>query len=514
MQKSLTQSGSDGDKCLRFWRNTAVEHLALPLNYFLQLGDSRNSFLFGDYDDSFSFIGLSSDAVALEIIVVERPRVELDDEKFDRWIHERAKWLSNATSNPVLLVLIRPSIKDSLRVCFEGKTLWETTDESLLNIDNKSLTGSDLSVAGFYELGCQLGMRWIPYALGKIVKLLAVDLDDTLHEGVLGEAGLAVEVRRSHIELQMELLKAKERGMMLAILSKNEKSDVEFLLDNHPGYQLSRDDFVAIEASWDPKSQAMMRILNKSKIGPDSVVFLDDNFAELAQLKAALPDVQLVSCADGPESALRQLTFTPGFHSQVADTLGSLRTDDLKSNASRSELINIGFDAYLKSAQPVVEFMPLSEEVVERLADLSAKSNQFNVSLGRTPRERFRRSLEGDCSLMGIRVRDNFSDSGIVSGVLASQIGRSLDIEEMFVSCRALGRGLEDSMLIGAILRLAEAHEAVHARISWKRGPRNTPALTWLARRWDLGGLDQGTITVDLDKLKRNFNVPEGVQIK
>ena len=136
------------------------------------------------------------------------------------------------------------------------------------------------------------------------------------------------------------------------------------------------------------------------------------------------------------------------------------------------------------------------------------------MTLTRSTPERFERSLDGDALLVGVEVADRFSESGVVAGALGRIEGDEVVVDELFMSCRVLGRGLEDAIIFGALERLAESGSAGSVSLSWVRGPRNEPALSWLSRHRALDeDAEGGTVRFDRAALRAAAEPPSGVSV-
>jgi FkbH-like protein len=343
--------------------------------------------------------------------------------------------------------------------------------------------------------------------------LIAVDLDFTLHEGVLGELQNDVEVNKKFLSLQTELINAKKRGYMLAILSKNERQDVLDLLSSHPDYALREDDFVAIEASWDSKQIAMQRVLEKTRINQDAAVFIDDNPVELLQMMTTFRMVGIVSAADGPAQAFETLQYVPGYRRQSMDDLGETRIRDIRSNEEREALIVDGLNSYYRTALPILGVAVRNADQLERLIDLGKRSNQFNLTLTRSDAVEYG---DHNSTWVGLSLKDKFSDSGIIGGLLLrkTDIDRC-DVEDLFLSCRVLGRGLETSLICRGILEGLKFFDVSTVAISWVIGERNEPGLKWLSESL-LNEMpsEAGSVTLSNSQLVRLSEPPLGVEVE
>ena len=316
-------------------------------------------------------------------------------------------------------------------------------------------------------------------------KAIAVDLDGTLYAGTLGEDGPAgVELTEGHRVLQHRLVGFRNEGMLLALVSRNEPADVEALFAERDDFPLRLSDFSAIEVSWDDKSIAVGRVASALRIGCDSIVFVDDNPGELAGVGASLPVITVHAGADATQtaSALEHVAGIFRWRTSVEDRL---RADDLRASEVRAQIGQAASspDDYLRSLQVQLDLLVGPRQQVARLAELSAKTNQFNLSLRRmNEAEIARRVIDAPSNVVAIRLADRLSDSGIVGMIVGSRVGRALHIDELCVSCRALGRRLEDSMLTKAVLVMAGQPAPETVIFAVRKGPRNAPARNWLAQ--------------------------------
>lgn len=300
---------------------------------------------------------------------------------------------------------------------------------------------------------------------------------------------------------------------MLAIISKNDREDVLNLLQKHPDYLLRESDFVSIEASWGTKSDAMLRILEQTRINHDAVVFIDDNPVELMQMAAAFPSITCVSVDAGPEAATKTLQFVPGFRRSSEDHAADVRVRDLQSNEERERLIANGLAAYYDSAQPVLKVSIRQSDDLERLIDLGKRSNQFNLLLARSEKSEY---MASGATWVSLSLEDRFSDSGIIGGILCIRDANNFcQLVDLFLSCRVLGRGLETSLICVGLMEATKALTGDHLQLSWVIGERNEPALSWIAKELTKAPIDDaGSITLSLEDLKELSHPPKGVKIE
>jgi FkbH-like protein len=505
---------TDGDlQHLRIWRNIAVEPME---NAFRVLGlywGVGYKFQYMGYDDSFSFSELSEkdDEVDCEVLFVDRSHYHLSDSEFISWINERERYLANITQRAIVTVIADTQIVFRM----EGEEVSRISGEIEPFYDQRyeRTTGSRLTPRTHFIIARELSTAWIASLFMPPRKLIAVDLDFTLHEGVLGELQNDVQVNGDFLALQAELIAAKKRGYMLAILSKNERQDVLDLLSSHADYLLREEDFVAIEASWDSKQIAMQRILERTRINQDAVIFVDDNPVELLQMMSAFPQVAVVSAADGPLQASQTLQYVPGYRRRLMDDLADTRIRDIQSNEEREALIIDGLNSYYRSASPVLGLTVRNEGHLERLVDLGKRSNQFNLTMARSGVDEFKAQ---NSIWLSLSLKDKFSDSGIIGGLLLKKTHDDrCEVEELFLSCRVLGRGLETSLICRGMLEGCRYLDVTTVAISWVIGERNGPALKWISELQQDGmSLEAGSVTLSNSQLVSLAEPPQGVEVE
>jgi FkbH-like protein len=498
---------------IRVWRNYTAEPMQPMLELVSRFWGVQPTVNFQNYDDSFTFAtwdrSMSSDS---HVVLVDRHRYEMSDSEFNTWISDRVRRLTDLQRQHPVVV----TISDTIKFQVNGEEIGEYTVDKLgtpiSNSRYERLTGSRLTPSAHNAIARELAGSWAFEFFVPPKKLLVTDLDNTLHRGVLGEIGMNVVVDSAALDLQKELLDARKAGFLLAVISKNDIRDVQEVLQRHPSYVLMEQDFVAIEANWLDKPSNLEKILRKTRVGPDSVVFIDDNIVELLQMNAVHPDVSLIVAGDDVPSATIMRNM-PGYRRSVKDRMGEVRSGDLQSNARREELIKDGLREYYESAAPILTILDGRGEHQARIADLGRRSNQFNLTLAR--------SKESDYGLnrrqaVALGVRDSFSDSGIVGGILAEadQDGVAR-IVELFLSCRILGRQLETPLLAMGIQSCLEQLDAESVSIPWIIGDRNEPALDWLTTLFlEERPSDAGSITVTRSRIAELAIVPDGVSVE
>lgn len=301
-------------------------------------------------------------------------------------------------------------------------------------------------------------VRHVNAGLGRIRKCLVVDLDNTLWGGVLGEDGpLGVRVgpddpvAEAHFDLQRRILAIKRRGVLLAACSKNNPADVEEVFRLRPDMPLRRGDFACMEVGWEMKHEGLQRIAADLSIGTDSLVFLDDNPAEIELIRQVMPEVECVLVPADP--ALRP-TCLDRVHSLdrvviTAEDLAKTRQyqDNAVRNSARRQFSDL--HEYLHSLKTRIAIRPASHEMLARAHQLFSKTNQFNLTTRRytlAQLEAF--SIDANARLLMIHAEDRFGDMGWISAVLLQDMQQPVArINNFVLSCRAMGRAIESAIL-------------------------------------------------------------------
>jgi FkbH-like protein len=294
-------------------------------------------------------------------------------------------------------------------------------------------------------------------------KALAIDLDNTLWGGVLGEDGLAgLEIGPEfpgnvHLRIQRELLELKERGIALVLLSKNNATDVEEAFGSLPGMILKLEDFAVRKVNWEPKSENLRAAAAELRLGLDSFAFIDDSDYEREQMRQLNPRVLILNQNSDPLRTLNTLWETDAFDSLFLTKEDRQRQHDYRVRQEREIGANQDdLEGFLKSLEMAAIIEPIGPGNLDRVANLLAKTNQFNLTTRRHSRAEVARlaNAAGSVALV-LRLRDKFGEQGIIGLVIAvpGQEEQSLIIDSLLVSCRALGRGVEHALWAATVNR-------------------------------------------------------------
>ena len=294
--------------------------------------------------------------------------------------------------------------------------------------------------------------------LGLTKKVLVLDLDNTLWGGVIGEDGLGgIQLGppdsrgEAHQALQRYCRELKERGILLAVCSKNDEQDARLPFDRHEASVLTLNDFAAFFANWKDKVDNLQAMARRLNLGLDSFVFLDDNPAERAHVRAQLPMVAVPEITDDPAEFIRVLAAGRYFEAWSLSEEDRQRTESYAADAQREQLLRGAASEaeYLRDLHMVCTHGSFDEATLPRVAQLVGKTNQFNLTSRRHSLEELRRvSQNGKNWTQWFRLRDRLGDSGIIGVIVALADGDDAwRIDTLLMSCRVMGRGMEQFMV-------------------------------------------------------------------
>ncbi len=297
-------------------------------------------------------------------------------------------------------------------------------------------------------------------------KVLCTDLDNTLWGGVLGEEGVHGIVTGSafpgncYLEYQRYLKQLAARGILLALVSKNNEADVEEAFQlRGADLAVKLDTFVAKKIGWSDKCDVLRGLAKDLSLGLDSFVFVDDNPTECEAIRQYLPEVAVVQAPiDKPWELVPMLADKWFFDSAAITEDDVNRSRDYGAQLQRDTLrdATTSRDEFLQSLGIICTFVSALDAPLARSIQLLAKTNQFNLTTRRhsaTEVERFATVAGGQA--VAVRVRDRFGDAGVVGLALVSQRGDQFLIDSLLLSCRVIGRGIETALLSAVARRAA-----------------------------------------------------------
>lgn len=328
---------------------------------------------------------------------------------------------------------------------------WNWGDERFFHLAKLPCAPEHLTIYA-HRIAALIGAR-----LGRSRKCLVLDLDNTLWGGVIGDDGLAGinigqgdAVGEAFVAFQRYARSLAERGVILAVCSKNEDANAREPFEKHSEMVLKLDDISCFVANWEDKAANLRRIAQDLNIGLDSLVFVDDNPAERALVRQLLPEVAVPELPIDPADYVRAVEQHRYFEAIAVSVEDFKRTSYYRSNAQRRETASkVGdINEFLRSLEMRGWVGPVGDVELDRTVQLIGKSNQFNLTT--------RRYSTGDIETMRkdagwvtrvVKLADRFGDNGLISVALAREEGEDLRIDTWLMSCRVLKRNVEAYLL-------------------------------------------------------------------
>ena len=294
---------------------------------------------------------------------------------------------------------------------------------------------------------------------GRSAKCLVLDLDNTVWGGVIGDDGLegivvgqGSALGEAFLAVQHYARSLARRGVILAVCSKNDEANALAAFEKHPEMLLRRSDIACFVANWDDKPANLRRIARELAIGVDSLVLLDDNPFERELVRTALPEVAVPEIPDDDPALMPGILAAAGYFEAISITAEDrARTVQYAAGRERaaSESSATDLPAYLRSLEMRLVWRRFDRIGLGRIVQLINKTNQFNLTTRRRTEEQVLAVIaDPDCFGLQIRLLDRFGDNGIVAIVIGRiDAERACHIDTWLMSCRVLGRGVEDATL-------------------------------------------------------------------
>jgi FkbH-like protein len=325
-------------------------------------------------------------------------------------------------------------------------------------------------------------LRYIRALRGRAKKCIVLDLDNTLWGGIIGEDGIeGIKLSNTspgieYVEFQRGLLSLYNRGVILAVCSKNNYDDAVKVFQEHPAQVLKEEHFAAMRINWQNKASNIAELAKEINIGLDSMVFFDDNPVERAQVSQTLPEVLVVDLPKNPRLYRETLE-----NLKVFDVL-SLTKEDLvrgemyagKRKRAELEQSATSIEDFLRTLDLKVKIQPVNDFDTPRVVQLIGKTNQFNLTTRRhtdADIQNFRDSKKA--IVYSMAVSDKFGDEGVVGVAIVKIEDEDWWIDTLLMSCRVIGRSVETALLarIVADARTAKAKRIIGEYIPTKKNP-------------------------------------------
>jgi len=299
-------------------------------------------------------------------------------------------------------------------------------------------------------------LKFIHPLTGTICKVLALDLDNTLWGGILGEDGmdglkLGVEYPGAlYRGFQRAILDLYNRGVLLAVCSKNNHDEAMTALQKHPGMLLKPEHFSAFRINWQNKAQNLREIAEELNVGMDSIAFFDDNPVERELVRSETPEVKVIAVPDRVQGYAQALRECPFFERLTLTEEDRGKAKQYSERRQRTELAQSSgsLEDFFRSLEQEMVIANVTPDSIGRVAQLTQKTNQYNVTTHRYSEQQIAEMVSRpEYGVYSVAVKDRFGDNGIV-GVLITRTDEGVcEIDTFLLSCRVIGRTIETAML-------------------------------------------------------------------
>jgi FkbH-like protein len=305
-------------------------------------------------------------------------------------------------------------------------------------------------------------LRIMAGRLGQSKKCLVLDLDNTVWGGIVGDDGVqglvlgqGSALGEAHLALQRYAKQLRDRGIVLAVCSKNDYALAAEAFASHPEMLLKMPDIAAFVANWTDKPDNLRAIATQLNIGLDSLVFVDDNPAERQRVRGALPQVSVPELPEDVAGYVRSIAeggyfesvgFTQDDHNRAAQYAANSEREVLRSNAQSIE-------DFRRDLGMIMQLGPFTQMDLARVGQLINKTNQFNLSVRRYAQQEIEAIAQDDgCLTLQFRLHDRFGDNGLIAAMICrTGAGATLQLETWVMSCRVFGRDVEMEIMNAAV---------------------------------------------------------------
>jgi FkbH-like protein len=380
-----------------------------------------------------------------------------------------------------------------------------------------------------FHLGdIQIALNFIPYLANDLMgyvkpfcsknkKCIVIDLDNTLWGGIIGEDGYdGIELGhtskgKAFVDFQKHLLSLWHQGIILCINSKNNYDDAIKVIKEHPNMILREKHFASMQINWNDKAQNLKQISSEINIATNSMVFFDDDKINQERIKQEFPEVLTIELPKDPSqyaSILKELNDFNVLQRTDEDTKrGEMYAQQRERNELKQSISNL--DDFLKQLNIQVKIKKSNEFLIPRISQLTLKTNQFNLTTRRYHEEKIReltnnKNYEVGCA----HVEDKFGDNGITGVYIVDKNEKYWIIDTFLLSCRIMGRGIEDAIL-AQILKDAKENDVEEIRAEFIPTEKNKPSENFLS---DFGFKKEGNFWIY--KLNNDIKSPNHLKVE
>lgn len=473
-----------------FLRNEQVENFAHKINNYSALSNLRFKFSFSGYDNN---LNISKKKYDLIIIWLDYSNYKINNEFFN-WIKKKVDKLTDYCDYILIKPILIPKLKlnkitnynNRYRKTFKNEKVifLDIVDELLENKDNfwdlerSEFFGTSTSLYGQDLLAKLFGLKILPSLFNQKIKSIIFDLDDTLYTGTVGEDGVEkiyLDKNQKKAEKKYSLL--QKNGILLSISSKNNDSDIR---DVFKKKILKKKLFFPIKANWSRKSKNIKDIQKILKISFKNILFIDNNISEVIEVKKTIPDIN-VFWTKNSQSLINCLKYYPNltdYFDVNSKEINSKRLKDLKASLKREKIFKSSENNNsFKELKMKINFRLNNKNEFDRIFSLTNKVNQFIFTYKRFSKAQVKEYFKNPNKFVfTISLKDKFSNSGNIGVIFFTKINNTISIDELCISCRALGRNLENYFIFYPLQILSKKYNFEKVLINFKRGEKNKPA--------------------------------------
>ncbi|MGA9318200.1 MAG: HAD-IIIC family phosphatase [Nitrososphaeraceae archaeon] len=328
-------------------------------------------------------------------------------------------------------------------------------------------------------------MGYVKANLGVNRKCIVLDLDNTLWGGIIGEDGfdrIDLSLKppgMAFMEFQRVLLALYQRGVILAINSRNNEDEALRAIRDHPFMVLREEHFATMKINWSDKISNMKEIAQELNIGLDSIVYFDDDPINRELMSKAIPQIKTIDLPDDPSLYASTLMQINDFNTLVMTNEDRKRGEMYREEHKRTELkrSSSNLEDFLKQLEIRVTMKKANNFTIPRIAQLTLKTNQFNLTTHRYQEEDVETLAQDHTKLIGCaQTQDKFGDNGITGVYIVNKndVDKEWFIDTFLLSCRVMGRGIEDAMM-GYILSKAKEEGVIKVKAEFIPTKKNKP---------------------------------------
>lgn len=357
--------------------------------------------------------------------------------------------------------------------------------------------------------------------LSRSKKCLVLDCDNTLWGGIIGEDGIEgirlgpTPEGRPFLEFQKHIFSLFQRGVVLAINSKNNYDDVIRVLREHPHMILKEEHFAAVRINWEDKVANMRALANDLNLGIDSFVFVDDEQINRDMVRSMIPEVSVVELPADPALYMKTISEIDDFHILALTDEDKERGKMYAVDRQRKEIQSIATDLneYLRGLQTVVAIERANSMTIPRIAQLTQKTNQFNMTTRRYLQEDIEGlARRGDFLVISLSARDRFGDNGVVGVAIIEKGSNQWRIDSFLLSCRVIGRRIEETLL--AYIAQQAAKESADILIGeFISSKKNAPAKGFYEKNGFVHARDNAQTEIWEYDLTKEYSFPDFIQV-